>query len=111
MTANVNTSGSQTATLDTEHTLATITTAGTFCLAVDLANMVGGSSPDITRVKLYGKARSSDTERLIKTWSFWGVQSEVLWISPAFMSPHHMKWTLEQTDGTGRAYPWAVYAA
>lgn len=111
MTASVKTSGSQTATLDTEHTLATVTDAGTYCLAVDLDALAGGSSPDIMRIKLYGKARSSDTERLIKTWSFWGVQSEKLWISPAFLSPHHMKWTLEQTDGTGRAFPWAVYAA
>ena len=47
MVVAVNTSGSQTATINTEHTLATITTANVFTLAVDVANMVGGTTPDI----------------------------------------------------------------
>lgn len=107
---SVNTSGSQTATITTEHTLATITTAGTFVLAVDLNAMVGGTTPDILELRIYGKARSGDTERLIRCWPFLGVQVEILWQSIPIMSPHHYKATLKQTQGTGRAFPWAIYA-
>lgn len=109
MAVAVNTSGSQTATINTEHTLATITTAQTLILAVDLANMVGGTTPDILELRLYGKARSSDTERLIKCYSFLGLQVELLFESIPIVSPHHYKATLKQTQGTGRAFPWAIY--
>lgn len=106
MTASVNTSGSQTASISTEHTLATVSTAGTFQLVVDTANLVNG---DELTLRIYGKARSSDTERLLYTTSYAHVQTENLKASLAVVSPHHMKVTLEQTAGTGRAFPWAVY--
>ncbi|MDH5452679.1 MAG: hypothetical protein OEX14_04925, partial [Paracoccaceae bacterium] len=67
MAASVNTSGSQTATLTTEHTLATVSTAGTFQLAVDAANLVNGET---VTLRIYGKARSTDTERLMWEASF-----------------------------------------
>lgn len=109
MAVGVNTSGSQTATIGTEHTLATITTANVFTLAVDVANMVGGTTPDILEIRLYGKARSSDTERLLKCYPFLGLQTELLFLSIPIHSPHYYKCTLKQTQGTGRAFPWAVY--
>lgn len=101
-------SGSQTATLDTEHVLGTsaLTVAGTYQLVVDTANMVNG---DVLILRIYGKARSSDTERLLYQSSFAHAQTENLKASIAVVSPHHMKVTLEQTDGVGRAFPWAVY--
>lgn len=107
----VNTSGSQTASIGTEHTLATVTAAKLLQSTVDLTNMVGGSTPDILEIRLYGKARSSDGEALIKCWTFIGVQSELLFFTPPLISPHHYKYTLKQTQGTGRAYPWAIYEA
>lgn len=105
----VNTSGSQTATVGTEHTLATISTAKTLILAVDVAAMLGGTTPDILELRLYGKARTGDTERLLKCYPFLGVQVEALFLSIPIPSPHHYKCTLKQTQGTGRAFPWAVY--
>lgn len=105
----VNTSGSQTATITTEHTLATVTAAKNLQAAIDVSAMVGGTTPDITEFRIYGKARTSDTERLICVRSLQGVQTENLWISVPLMSPHHYKLTLKQTQGTGRAYPWAIY--
>ncbi|MBI1214141.1 MAG: hypothetical protein GC190_21980 [Alphaproteobacteria bacterium] len=109
MSVSVVDSNSQTATIGTEHTLSTLTGAGVYQVVIDLSNMAGGATPDITEVRLYGKARSTDTERLIKCWSFQGVQSEALWFSPPLISPHDYKVTLKQIQGTGRAYPWAVY--
>lgn len=111
MAAAVKTSGSQTATITTEHTLATVTDAGTYELNVDVSAMVGGTTPDIVVIREYGKARSSDTERLIKAYTLVGAQTETLIKTVPRISPHHFKVTLTQTQGTGRAFPWAVYEA
>ena len=107
MAVSVNTSGSQTATLGTEHTLATVTVAGIYQLAVDAADLADGETLEL---RIYGKARTGDTERLMFYASFENSQGVPLKASPPVISPHHMKVTLEQTGGTGRAYEWAVYA-
>lgn len=103
-------SGSQTATVTTEHTLgSTITDAGVYQLVVDCNAMTGGSTPDILELRYYGKARSSDTERLIEVHRLVGAQAQPLVYCKPIISPHSLKVTLKQTQGTGRAYPWAVY--
>lgn len=107
MAVSVKTSGSQTATLDTEHALATITDAGVYVLAVDAAALASGES---LRLCLYGKARSSDTERLVYQAAFSNAQTEPLKESVPVVSPHHLRATLTQSGGTGRSYPWAIYA-
>ena len=110
MALSVNTSGSQTATLTTEHTLATVTAANVYQLAVDLSAMIGGTTPDIVVIREYGKARSSDTERLIKAYTLVGAQTETLFLTVPRISPHHYKVTLTQVQGSaGRAFPWAIY--
>ena len=109
MPVSVKTSGSLTATAGgTEDTLATVTDAGTYALAVDCANMTAG---DTVVLRLYGKARSSDTERLMFESSYDNAQADPLKMSFAVMSPHHLKATLTQTAGSARAFPWAIYAA
>lgn len=109
MAVSVNTSGSQTATISTEHTLATVTTAGIWQLIVDISAM---AALDVVEFRIYGKARSTDTERL-----WWGPVSygpipplQLLPTSPALVSPNSARFTLKQTAGTGRAFPWAVYS-
>ena len=104
--ASVKTSGTQTATLTTEHTLATVTDAGTYQLVVDASDLANGE--DLT-LRIYGKARSADTERLLYTSTFSNVLVTPLLASLAVVSPHHAKFTLEQNGGTGRTYEWAVY--
>jgi hypothetical protein len=109
MTVSVNTSGSQTATIGTEHDLATVTSANVLELDVDVDALVGGATPDIVEFRAYGKARTGDTERLIKVYTLVGDQSENLFKAPPVVSPHHARFTLKQTQGTGRAFPWAIY--
>jgi len=104
--AAVNTSGSQTAVIDTEHVLATVTAANTLQLIVDVANMVNG---DELELRIYGKARTGDAERQAYFATFANAQSNDLLESLPIVSPHHAKFTLTQTSGTGRAFPWAVY--
>lgn len=109
MTVGVKDSGSQTATVTTEHTLATITDAGIYQLMVDCNAMVGGATPDTLELRIYGKCRSGDTERLMDVHRLIGAQSSPLFACKPVISPHSYKVTLKQTAGTGRAYPWAVY--
>ena len=109
MAASVKTSGSQTASIGTEHTLATMTDAGVYAPVIDTVNMADGATPDILELRWYGKAGAADTERLIDIATFVGAQSVRLWLGPPLISPHHFRFTLTQTQGTGRAFPWAVY--
>lgn len=108
MALSVNTSGS-TATDGTEQTLATITSANIFQLSIDVSVLVGGTTPDILAIKEYGKARTGDTERLLKTYTLVGAQSEALFQTVPRVSPHHIKYTMQRIQGTDRTYAWAVY--
>lgn len=110
MTASVVDSGSQTTTVTTEHTLSTYTTAGVLYFVADFNASAGGSTPDVFEVRYYGKARSSDTERLMEIFSLQGAQVAPLVAFKPIISPHHTKITLKQTQGTSRAVPWAIYA-
>lgn len=107
MAVSINTDGSQTAVISTEHTLATITTAGTFVLGVDLANLVGG---DVLELRIKTKLRTSGgTSRLAYIATFTNPQLELMVYSNPVPSPVEFLATLKQTAGTGRAFDWAVY--
>lgn len=90
-----------------EQLLASVTTAGTYTLNVDAANLADGEN---LTLKIYGKARSGDSERLLYEAGFENAQGKPLLASLAVVSPHHARFTLEQGSGTARAFPWAVYA-
>lgn len=107
--ASVVTSGSQTATISTEHTLATVTDAGVYIANIDLAAMQDGATPDITRIRIYSKARSADSERLVEVYEIIGAQGKPLFsIVPRVEAVANYRVTLEQIQGTGRAYPWSI---
>lgn len=108
MAVSVQSSGSQACTLDTEHTLATITTAGTYQLMLDLSNLVIG---DILVARLKCKAFSAQGSVILFEQFFSGPPgNEKLALSPPIPAPIELVATIEQTDGTGRTVPWAVYA-
>lgn len=110
-TPTSNSSGSQTCTIGTEHTLATITAAGCYVGKLDLANMADGSTPDILEIRWYSKARSGDTERLVKVVSLTGAQGEPLFETLPCSTDCHWKFTIKQTAGSaGRAIPWNALA-
>ena len=100
--------GSQTATINTEHTLngtTPETTDGVYQLFIDCAAMAAG---DITEIRIKEKARSADTQRQILVATLAGAQSDPLWVSPSFVLMNGWDMTLKQTAGTGRAYPWSI---
>lgn len=105
MAVSENTSGSQTATLTTEHSLATITTAGVYQLRVDLANLADGET---LRLRAKTKVRSSSSGKLEWEAYFAHTQNEANAVSPPIVSVHSVEFTLTQTGGTGRAFEWSV---
>ena len=101
-------SGSQTATVNTEHTLATITTNKTFVAYVDCNALAAG---EYVELKVKRDARSADATRTLHT-------RIVSWLEAA-MTPiiklpadsgggGEYVVTLRQLNGTGRAFPWAI---
>ena len=96
-------SGTQTATIDTEHTLDTETGAGVYVLVVDMANLANG---DIVILRLKTKAKSGGTSRLAYQATDANVQGEPNKYSIPVPVDTEIIATLEQTDGTGRDFPW-----
>lgn len=108
MAVTEKTSGSQTATVGTEHTLATVTDSGIYVLRVDLNALAAG---DIVELRLKAKARNAtDSERLIHGPAPYGpiAPDQKLADSPPIMATGHFVATLKQTSGTGRAFPWVI---
>lgn len=100
--------GSQTATVNTEHSLATVTDPGIYVLRVDLSALVAG---DIVELRVYAKARNgTDSEQLKDGPVSYGpiVPTERLPDSIPVISAGHYRATLKQVAGTGRAFPWVI---
>jgi hypothetical protein len=100
------TSGTQsTSSIPNEYTLATITTAGVYVLAVDTSAMVKG---DEVEVKIKVKVLTGGTTRTYLVAALQNVQG-----SPVVLSlPIPVLWegvfTLNQVAGTTRSFPWEI---
>ena len=108
MAITVEDSGSQTATVSTEHTLSTLTTNKTFMPYVDCNALAAG---EYVELKVKRKARSSDTERIYQTMIVSWLQSGVtplVSFPPIAAGDSDYVLTLKQLNGTGRAFPWAI---
>ena len=98
--------GTQTATIDTEHTLDTETGGGTYFLQVDCNAMALGDEL-VLRVKT--KTLTGSTSRLLHEVAYAHVQGEPNKIIGPIVAPHEIIFTLEQEAGTGRAYDFEVF--
>jgi hypothetical protein len=97
--------GSQTATVTTEHTLSTITDPGVYQLSVDCNAMALGDELEL-RAKL--KVRSTGTTRQLYLGSYAHVQGDPVKVSIPVSAVSEVVFTLKQTVGTGRTFPWEV---
>lgn len=110
MAISEHTSGSQTATISTEHTLngtTPETTDGIFQFFVDVNAMAAG---DVLELRIKEKCRAADTQRVVFKATLRDDQStdDEMWVSPTLILLHGWDFTLKQTAGTGRAFPWAI---
>ena len=93
----------QTAIVDTEHTLDTETTVGVYVLVVDMNNLADG---DVVILRIKTKNQTGSTSRLAYEASFSNAQNEINKYSPAIPVDTEIICTLEQTDGTARDFDW-----
>lgn len=96
----------------TEHSLTTDTAGpdtetsdGVFQVFLDLNAVVAG---DMFRLRLYEKAASGDTQRLVEEWIFDGAQSRPVFASPSFILIHGWDFTLTKLAGTDRSISWSI---
>lgn len=102
-----NSSGSQAATIGVEHTLATITTAGTYVLVVDANAMVDG---DYLELRAKTKAKSGSTSRQAYFARYANTQGDANKYSLPVPVDTEVVFTLKQTAGTGRTFDWNILA-
>ena len=93
----------QTAVVDTEHTLDTETTVGVYVLVVDMSNLADG---DVVILRIKTKNQTGSSSVLAYESVFSNAQSEINKYSPAIPVDTEIICTLEQTDGTGRDFDW-----
>ena len=105
MALTVIASGTQSATLDTEHALDNDTAGKTYVLAVDTGAMVDG---DIVIFRIKTKVLSGGTLRLAYSATYAHAQGEPIKYSVPVPANIEIECSLEQTDGTGRSYPWSL---
>ncbi len=107
--------GTQVAVITTEHTLLDVAIAGTFTLHVDANTMVAG---DTLELRIYQIVLTAGTRHQVYLARWAGAQSSASdLLSPVKISvpvsneltdAGSLRFTLKQTAGTGRSYPWKV---
>lgn len=101
-------SGSQTATINTEHSLTQKTGIGIYVLLVDTSAMESGDSLTL-RIKT--KRSSGDTSNTAYSYTFDNAQDAPNKYSVPVPVDIEIICTLEQTAGTGRVFPWKLLRA
>lgn len=103
--------GTQTATIGTEHTLLDVAVAGTFTLHVNKINMAAG---DLLELRCYQIILTGGTRAVAYKTSFIDSQPTddmiaiSVPISNELTDAGSLRFTLKQTLGTGRSYDWKV---
>lgn len=111
MAVTADSSGTQTATVTTEHTLDDVATAGVYTFHVDTVNMVAG---DVLELRIYQIILTSGTRRVAYIGSYSGAQptDDIIKVSVPIgnelTDAGSLRFTLKQTFGTARAFPWKV---
>lgn len=98
-------SGTQTAVIGTTHTLATPASNKTRILRVDLGAMVAG---DVTELRIQTPVLAAGAVRDQYYETFANVVGVAIIESDPISSNQGATFTLRQTAGTGKAYPWAI---
>lgn len=107
MAVSVYASGIQSGSVGTEYVLSS-GTAGTFQFMVDGDNLANG---DWLLLRIKVETFSGQSTKLLWQSSFINdLGGEPLIISPPFPAPVRFVATLQQTSGTSRAFPWAIYS-
>lgn len=111
MTVSAYATGTQTATVGTEHFLTSPNVAGTFTLHVDTVNLAAG---DVLELRVYQMVLTGGTQRVAYLARYADAQPTddlikiSVPISNELTDTNSLRFSLTQTKGTGRAFPWKV---
>lgn len=111
MAVTAHATGTQTATLTTEHFLSSPNVAGTFTLHVDTVNMAAG---DVVEFRIYQMVLTGGTARVAYLARYADAQPTddmikiSVPISNELTDTNALRFSLKQTVGTGRDYLWKV---
>lgn len=111
MAVTAHASGTQTAVIGTEHFLTSPNVAGTFTLHFDTNAMAAG---DILEVRIYQIVLTTGTPRVAYYQTYYDAQSPddqikiSVPISNELTDTNSLRFSIKQTVGTGRAFPWKV---
>lgn len=111
MAVTAHATGTQTAVIGTEHFLTSPAVAGTFTMHIDTINMAAGDSLEI---RIYQIVLTGGTTRVAYFARFDSVQpvDDVIKISVPISNDltdtNSLRFSIKQTAGTGRAFPWKV---
>lgn len=108
-TPTIKSSGTQSASISTEHSLLDTTDAGVYVFAVDKNAM---ANDDVVELRIKTKVLSGGTKRVMYKKTYKHAQSvdDLISMSVAVVVPNGAEFTLKQIAGTGRSFPWAIYA-
>jgi len=104
-------SGTQSATVTTEHFLSSPNVAGVYTLHVDTVNMVAG---DVLELRVYQMVLTGGTQRVVFQSSYVGAQAvdDLIKVSVPIANEltdtNALRFSLKQTAGTSRNFPWKV---
>ena len=111
MSVEVYASGTQSATVTTEHFLSYVSATGTYVFEVNTTNMVAG---DVLELRMYRRPLSTSTAVVAFFAAFYGAQPthDVDKIGVPISNYHTaasaVSFSLKQTFGTSRNFEWAV---
>ena len=111
MAVTAHASGTQSATVPTEHFLSSPNVAGTFTLHVDTVNMVAG---DVLELRVYQMVLTGGTQRVAYVARYEGAQHAddlikiSVPISNELTDTNSLRFSLNQVKGTSRNFPWKV---
>jgi hypothetical protein len=111
VTPTLYSSGTQTATVTTEHFLDDINEAGLFTFHIDLVNMANG---DILEIRIYQMILTSGASRVLFFHGYYGAQSAddsikvSVPIGNDLTDATSLRFSIKQTFGTGRNFPWKI---
>lgn len=86
-------------------TLSNDTTDGVFQTFLDLSDMIAG---DQFWIRIYEKARSGDTKRVVYQAILTGAQSDPIWVSPSLILMHGWDVTWDTLAGTSITVNWSI---
>lgn len=104
-------SGTQSATVGTEHSLTSVNESGVFILYVDTVNM---QANDVLELRIKKIVLTSGTKRVLAYAAFYGDQIDDDTMKMSIPIPNDLtdtnsiEFTLNQTFGTSRNFPWKV---